>query len=149
MLTDSKSKRERGINRLQQNLAAIRKVAGWTTAQLGEKIGVSKQTISNLENGKSPMNFTQYIAIRSIFDCEIETNTANEVLPRVVSILLDSSEDEYKKFSEPVGIVAASAAGGVTGGALLGLLSALAPLSGVGIVGGIACATWLKNLLKK
>ena len=46
------------IKRLQQNLLAIRKFAGWTTENLGEQIGVTKQTISNLENGKTEMTLT-------------------------------------------------------------------------------------------
>ena len=64
--------RQKQINRLQENLSSIRKIAGWTAEVLGNKIGVTKQTISNLENNKTPMNFTQYIAIRSVLDAEIE-----------------------------------------------------------------------------
>lgn len=149
------------IRRLQNNLSTIRKVVGWTTEQMGEKIGVSKQTISNLENGKNPMNFTQYIAIRAIIDYEIETNTDNEVLPKVVTILLDSNDDEYDKYKDSIEIVAASAAGGVAGAALLGVFAKLVPIAGIGIVtglapvaglgiaGGIVSAAWLKKILKK
>ena len=149
MSKNNATDRERLIARLQQNLSAIRKVAGWTTEQLGDKIGVSKQTISNLENAKSPMNFTQYIAIRSILDCEIEENPDNDVLPKVISILLDSDDDEYEKYREPVNVVAASAAGGASVAALAGVLSALIPLSGLVVPTGIACASWLKEILKR
>ena len=69
--------RQKQINRLQKNLSSIRKIAGWTAEVLGNKIGVTKQTISNLENKKTPMNFTQYIAIRSGLDAEIEQNKEN------------------------------------------------------------------------
>ena len=69
--------RQKQINRLQENLSSIRKIAGWTAEVLGNKIGVTKQTISNLENNKTPMNFTQYIAIRSVLDAEIEQNKEN------------------------------------------------------------------------
>ena len=48
--------REIQIKKLQQNLSPIRKIAGWTAEVLGDKIGVTKQTISNLENKKTPMN---------------------------------------------------------------------------------------------
>ena len=72
--------RQKQINRLQENLSSIRKIAGWTAEVLGNKIGVTKQTISNLENKKTPMNFTQYIAIRSVLDAEIEQNKENKVL---------------------------------------------------------------------
>jgi transcriptional regulator with XRE-family HTH domain len=43
--------------RLQPNLPAIRKLAGLTTEQMGDKIGVFKRIIGNLANSKSPMRF--------------------------------------------------------------------------------------------
>ena len=49
------SQRNAQIACLQKNLSAVRKIAGWTSEQLGEKIGVTKQTISNLENEKTKM----------------------------------------------------------------------------------------------
>lgn len=110
------TEREKHIKRLQQNLSSIRKIAGWSAETLGGKIGVTKQTISNLENQKTPMNFAQYIAIRSVIDSEIENNKENEVLRKVVAILLDCDdeldEDNYSKVQEVVGTVAATAAGG-------------------------------------
>ncbi len=163
-------KREKQIKKLQQNLSAIRKIAGWTAEQLGDKIGVTKQTISNLENGKTPMTFTQYIAIRSILDYEVETNKENTVLPQVITILLDKgdelSEEDYSKVKEAIETVSVSAAGGIAGvtlatiftsvvgsslssAALVGLGSLLGP---VGLVAGSAAAGtayWLKKLIKK
>lgn len=81
-MENKKNERQLQINRLQQNLSSIRKIAGWSAETLGNKIGVTKQTISNLENKKTPMTFTQYIAIRAVLDAEIETNKDNEALPR-------------------------------------------------------------------
>lgn len=89
-MENKKNERQLQINRLQQNLSSIRKIAGWSAETLGNKIGVTKQTISNLENKKTPMTFTQYIAIRAVLDAETETNKDNEALPKVISILLDS-----------------------------------------------------------
>ena len=91
---DIKDQQAAQITCLQKNLSAIRKIAGWTSEQLGEKIGVTKQTISNLENGKTQMTLTQYIALRSIIDFEIQTNKGNLVLPQVVEVLLNNY-DEY------------------------------------------------------
>jgi transcriptional regulator with XRE-family HTH domain len=145
---DTADGREPKIARLQHNLSAIRKIAGWTAEQLGDKIGVSKQTISNLENIKSPMNLTQYIAIRAVIDYEIASSPENEVLPQVVAILLDSDNDEYEKVKEPVKIVAASAAGGIATGTLAGVLAALVPLTKLAIPVGVACASWLKDIQK-
>ncbi len=151
--------RERQIRLLQQNLLSIRKIAGWTAEQLGDKIGVTKQTISNLENGKTPMNFTQYIAIRSILDYEAETNKENEVLPKVITILLDKNDEindeEYTKVKAAVDTVAASAAGGIAGAALVtvftGLVSPTLAGIGFGLLGPIGLiagsAHWLKKIL--
>lgn len=46
------------IHLVKENLQMIRKLAGWTIDDLGEKIGVSKQTISNLENANTKMSLT-------------------------------------------------------------------------------------------
>lgn len=156
------------VMHLQQNLAPIRKIAGWTAEQLADKIGVTKQTISNLETGKTPMNLTQYIAIRAILDHEIETNKENTVLPQVVTILLDKreelSETDYAKVKEAINTVSISAAGGVTGatlasifGGLLSGIPASAAILGVaglalgplGVIGSAIAGSWLSKILKK
>lgn len=85
---------DREIEKLQNNLQAIRRIAGWTTADLGDQIGVTKQTISNLENRKTKMTKTQYIALRSVIDYEIATNTNNATLGQVVNVLLNSDDDD-------------------------------------------------------
>ena len=145
------------IRRLQDNLSSIRKIAGWTAEQLGEKIGVTKQTISNLENNKSPMNLTQYIAIRSVIDHEIQDNPENTVLPEVVTILLDKDdidENKYDEVKKAVSVAAVSAAGGIGGATLATILTGL--ISPLGIVfpiasgiAGAGAAKWLSKLLKK
>jgi len=74
-MSDEAKERKKKIRKLQQNLSAIRKIAGWTAKVLGHKISVTKQTISNLENQKTWMNFTQYIAISSIIGAIIGSST--------------------------------------------------------------------------
>ena len=154
-MADEKNERVMQIKRLQQNLSSIRKIAGWTAEVLGEKIGVTKQTISNLENGKSPMTFTQYIAIRTALDCEIESNKENEVLPKVVAILLDNDElddESYSKIKEVAETVAASAVGGTPTvkldkvfDVLVASLPFIIPI--VGAIIGSSASRW-KKLLK-
>ncbi|MBQ3784490.1 MAG: helix-turn-helix transcriptional regulator [Lachnospiraceae bacterium] len=85
---------DKEIAKLQNNLQAIRKIAGWTTEELGEQIGVTKQTISNLENHKTTMTKTQYIALRTVIDYEIATNTDNATLGQVVNALLNSDDED-------------------------------------------------------
>ena len=107
------SNKEKQRKLLQENLRSIRKIAGWTAECLGDKVGLSKQTISNMENGKTQMTLTQYIAIRAVLDFEIALHPENTVLPQVIDILVDKGselEDEnYTEVKETVNTVAASA----------------------------------------
>ncbi|MDR0851201.1 MAG: helix-turn-helix domain-containing protein [Clostridiales Family XIII bacterium] len=148
--------REAQIKRLQQNLAPIRKIAGWTAEMLGDKIGVTKQTISNLENSRTPMSFVQYLAIRMVLDHEIESNKENEVLPKVVALLLDSGDElddeNYLKVQDAAGTIAASAASGTSAeklGSIFGLLTASLPII-IPVVGAIigGSSHWAKKLWK-
>lgn len=78
---------------LQANLSSIRNIANWTAKELGAKIGVTKQTISNLENSNGQtnnLNSTQYLAIRSVIDHEI-TITDNPVLKKTMDYLFTYS----------------------------------------------------------
>lgn len=144
------AERHSQISKLQSNLASIRKIAGWTAEVLGNKIGVTKQTISNLENNKTAMNFIQYIAIRSVLDAEIAQNTENKVLPQVIAILLDSNDEvdneEYEEIQKSVETLSAVANGGVKGAALLSALTALSPLV-IGLFSSVKISDW-KKLLK-
>lgn len=148
--------KKRQIENLQRHLSSIRKIAGWTSQELGNKVGVTKQTISNLENFKTTMTQTQYIAIRAILDYEIKTNKENKVLVQVVELLLNQSDDfteeQYQQISDSVNIIGATAAGGISGAALAAVSSGLfggmlgLPLlmGGGPAIGGL----WLAKILK-
>lgn len=155
------AKKQKQIQCLQDNLSSIRKIAGWTAEELGEQIGVTKQTISNLENKKTPMTLTQYIAIRSVIDYEIATNKENTILPQVVTILLDNYEaladEDYDKVKEAAAAVSTSAASGAAAATLSAMLTgALTPIGGmaVGLMGPASvvaggAAYWLAKLHPK
>ena len=63
---------ERTRQILQDNLKSIREILNWTSADLGDLIGVTKQTISNLETKNSKLTKLHYIALRTVVDFEIE-----------------------------------------------------------------------------
>ena len=153
--------RVRQIKLLQENLQTIRKLVGWTIDELGEKIGVSQQTISNLENVNTKMSLTQYIAIRAVLDYEVQEHPENDVLPKAIHLLLDEvnnlSQEEYMKVKEAIATVAAAASGGadksMVSKLFTGMIGPVAVCSGIGlftplgIVGGIASTAWLKSMM--
>lgn len=155
-MKDEPNNRSREIQRLQQNLSPIRKIAGWNAETLGNKIGVTKQTISNLENRKTTMSFAQYIALRSVLDVEIAGNNENDVLPKVVALLLDSDDelddDNYSRVQEVAGTVAATAADGASSSRLNDVFAILltsvpvvVPIMGAVLTGSTG---WSRRLLK-
>lgn len=155
-MKDEPNNRSREIQRLQQNLSSIRKIAGWNAETLGNKIGVTKQTISNLENRKTTMSFAQYIALRSVLDVEIASNNENDVLPKVVALLLDCDDelddDNYSKVQEVAGTVAATAADGASSSRLNDVFALLltsvpvvVPIMGAVLTGSTG---WALRLLK-
>lgn len=59
------------IERLQNTLTALRRLRGWTMQDLGDRIGVSKQTIGNIECGRTPLSKSFYILIRMAFQSSL------------------------------------------------------------------------------
>lgn len=137
------------IIKLQTHLLSIRKIAGWTAQELGQKIGVTKQTISNLENHKTDMTLTQYIAIRTVLDYEIANNSENTVLPQVVHLLLDTDipEEMHPQVNHAVSALSAAAAGGIGLSGLIAISGGL--LGGIGLastMGTMIASSWMKKI---
>lgn len=126
---------------MQKYLPILRKINRWTTEDLGKRIGVTKQTISNLENRKVVMTKTQYLALRTVFEYEIRFVDENIVLKRVMVILFydDSqlSEEKEQQLYEALDNLSAAATGGIRGNQLAmlatTLLSPLKLSSGVNV----------------
>lgn len=59
------------IKRLQTALTALRKLRGWTMQDLGDRVGVSKQSIGNVECNKTPLSKSLYILIRMAFQSSL------------------------------------------------------------------------------
>lgn len=87
---------------MQDNLCELRKIAGWTAETLARKLGVTKQTISNLETQKIKISRIQYIAIRTVFECEISITPDNTTLRKVMGILFDVLPTNYEAHKESV-----------------------------------------------
>lgn len=87
------------IERMQSNLSTIRKVARMTSEQFGEAIGVSRQTIGNIENGRSKLTKTQYLAIRAVLNYMAADNQG---LAQIVRALVDEpvEEDDSLEYCE-------------------------------------------------
>lgn len=103
------------IMRLQDNLNTLRKICGWTTQELGDKIGVTKQTISNLENKKTQMTKLQYIGLRSVFDHEANSTSENaSFLNFALTKLLDEelSQEEMEEYESKMWYAAAAISDG-------------------------------------
>ena len=76
------------IKRLQEHLATIRKAAGWSGERLANELGVTKQTVSSLETGKTQMTKMHYLAIRAVFNNEIAVS-GNEDLAKIIQLFVD------------------------------------------------------------
>lgn len=89
---------------LQDNLKSIREILNLTSADLGDLIGVTKQTISNLETKNSKLTKLHYIAIRTVVDFEIEKlkSTDSDRAERACMLLevLSKAEEENLDFDE-------------------------------------------------
>ena len=62
------------IDNFQISLRAIRILMGYSGSELADFIGVTRQTINNLETGKAKMSPSQYIAIAAVVDNYILSN---------------------------------------------------------------------------
>lgn len=120
---------------LQDNLKSIREILNWTSEDLGNLIGVTKQTISNLETKNSKLTKLHYIAIRTVVDFEIEKlkSTDYDRAERACMLLevLSKAEEENLDFDEisQASKLIVSSKSAVTAGKIIG---ALIPLLLVG-----------------
>lgn len=120
---------------LQDNLKSIREILNWTSADLGDLIGVTKQTISNLETKNSKLTKLHYIAIRTVVDFEIEKlkSTDSDRAERACMLLevMSKAEEENLDFDEisQASKLIVSSKSAVTAGKIIG---ALIPLLLVG-----------------
>lgn len=75
---------EENITNLQENLTLIRRAAGWSVNEFADILGVTRQTIFNLETCRHKMSKTQYIAITAVFNAVSKLNPDNYILKYLV-----------------------------------------------------------------
>lgn len=68
------------IARMIKNLPVLRVSVDLTQEQLGAKLGVSRQTIVAIENGKSPLTWSLYLAMVCVFGLYEESRNLIEKL---------------------------------------------------------------------
>ncbi len=63
---------------MKNSLKELRTEAGWSQVALGEKLGVSRQTIIALENGKYDPSLKLAFSLAKVFKRRIEDIFTNE-----------------------------------------------------------------------
>ena len=71
--------------RMQLYMRLVRDLLGWTTEDMGEELGVSKQTVSNLERYKTLLSYPMYLALRAILTREINYGNRRVALYILIS----------------------------------------------------------------
>ena len=73
------------VETFQRVMKDVRVELGWTAVQLAAMLNVSRQTISNLETGRQPMSWVQYLALAAITD--FATEGKEEQRQRILQIV--------------------------------------------------------------
>ena len=78
------------VSTMQASLKQIRQVLGFGVQEFGDLIGLTRQTVNNLETQKNKMSSIQYIAICAVIDNYVKDKP--DLLP-ILSTILCSNED--------------------------------------------------------
>lgn len=92
------------IGVLQENLRVLRQAADWDQETLGYLLGVSRQTVNNIENSRSPMTHTQFISISGLLDWKakekpIIKNFINGIILSILDQLEAETGQSYKAYT--------------------------------------------------
>lgn len=87
------------IKKMQDNLYIIRRAAGWTSEKLADLLGVTKQTISNIENNRNILTKTLFLLLCYILEEEIKKRSSDDILILTLSIVFNDTKltDEQKQ----------------------------------------------------
>ncbi len=82
--------RQKMIDIMQASLKQIRQILGFGVQEFGDLMGLTRQTINNLETQKNKMSSIQYIAVCAVIDNYVKDKPE---LLHVLSTILCSNED--------------------------------------------------------
>ena len=88
--------RQQMIENLQISLRAIRNLMGFSAQELGDFIGVTRQTINNLETGKSKMIPIQYVSLSAVIDNYVAAH--DEMLVAIETIIDGNGKKQNKDY---------------------------------------------------
>ena len=77
--------RQQMIENFQSSMRAVRLLMGYSVNELAEYVNVTRQTINNLETGKSKMSAMQFLALAAVVDNYTQSN--GELYPAIETIL--------------------------------------------------------------
>lgn len=83
---------------LNTNIQFYRKLKGITQEQLGETLGVSRQTISKWESGASHPEMDKLLQLCDIFNCDLDTLMRGDA-ENAAEVNADAYESHYKYFT--------------------------------------------------
>ena len=92
--------RQRMIETMQASLKQIRQLLGFGVQEFGDLLGLTRQTINNLESQKNKMSSIQYVAVCAVIDNCVKDRP--ELLPVLVTILCSKENDHGSNVFETI-----------------------------------------------
>ena len=68
-------RRNEAVEKMTANLKVLRNKLDLTQDELAGKIGISRQTLVNIENRKRPMTWNAFVALIAVFRAESSTSS--------------------------------------------------------------------------
>ena len=131
------------IDKMHEYLSIFRKLAKYTSEELGNEIGVTRPTMVNFERDVNEirMSKAQYIALRTVLEarakelCEQENDDS---LYKAIQLVFYTKTDDYEKNKTAIKqtLITAAAVCGIAGS--LPIMTILAPV--LPLLGGTALA---------
>ena len=87
------------VKNFEKNITLIRRTAGWSAEEFGKRVGMSRQSINNIETGKYHLTKPHYVAMRYALNEEIKEHSDDT---KMLAIVLDAFVDRPNAYSDKV-----------------------------------------------